>query len=88
MKRQYIQPQVFISTVKIERHLCAASPVEVKGYRYARWGSDYAVENYGNPDWVNEKQVSQQVNFFEAVQMGGDNAGTLDSRSNEASWED
>ena len=88
MKLNYIQPQTTMTLSRVECHLCAVSLKVPKGARYVRWGSDYAVADFGNPDWVNEKFDAVPVQSFEAVLMGGDTAGPLDSRGNSSLWDE
>lgn len=58
----------------------ASTSMQLKGYRYFRWGN--GKDPYGNESWVNEGYNPTNI------VLGGDNEGTIDSRSKGGLWAD
>lgn len=87
MKKIYVAPQVEVTTVLMERHLCADSTRRILDTG-ARWGSNLSGVEHGNVDWVNEKDFAEVTwEGVNAVPVGEDD-GSMNSRGNTSLWED
>ncbi|MBR5686429.1 MAG: hypothetical protein IKX36_00545 [Prevotella sp.] len=88
MKQAYITPQVEITHVQIEAHLCAASGERRVLEPLTRFGSDLDVSDHGNAAWVDEGYAEiDGIGIAGAIGIGEDD-GTMDSRANSALWEE
>ncbi len=91
MKKTYIQPNIEKHRMMTEQMFCALSKRRVKGNPYARFGSDLPEEYYGNAAWVDEGHKTSEValEHFDAIRIGGDDFGELDSRAGTGSlWDE
>lgn len=89
MKKLYIAPQVEVTTVLVERHLCAESTRRILEPD-SRWGSNLPESLHGNASWVNEGYTNASVEWDgigAAIPVGEDD-GSMNSRSNTSLWED
>lgn len=90
MKQIYIAPQVDVTTVLIERHLCAESNTRHVLEPSSRWGSNLPESEHGNASWVNEGYTTGTVDWEgigAAIPVGEDD-GSMNSRGNTGLWED
>ena len=82
MKKTYMKPEVEVVLSAISTPLCISD--QPKGSVNTLFGSDLPEDQFGNEDWVVEgyKDFSNGYfdNFEDAIEIGGDDNGTIFSR--------
>ncbi|MBR1402325.1 MAG: hypothetical protein IJ562_12240 [Prevotella sp.] len=84
MKKIYEKPELEFTPVVLE-HMIAAT---VQTQSFTRWGSERAIDDHGNPNWVNQGWGDDDYDPTKGIVRIDDDNGVTSSRSKGGLWDD